>query len=147
MALRRDLGMAAAPPQGSGADGPESGSDSPFSEQSLDDDDALAFATAHGIGGLIFYAGLAITLTLRWYISGPFVPVFFRELFIQELVGKLNNGLIPGIPPSHAAGDGATYVLFWGATELKWEDGDYRMFDKDYGVPDGAELTLVLRQL
>ena len=91
---------------------------------------------------MILAYGLWITFTLRWSISGTIIGDVFSELFIQGVVEKLNDGLIPGVAPSHEAGDGATYVLLWGTTELQWQDGDGRTFHKDYGVPSGAELTV-----
>ena len=105
VALRRGLEMAAAlaPPHGSGADGAESGSDSPLSESLEGIGDVLAFNTP--------FNDPAITFTLRWSISGTIIPDSFTFIFIHGVVEELNSGLIPGVPPSHEAGDGTTYVI------------------------------------
>ena len=64
-----------------------------------------------------------------------------KYLFSKSFAKLLNDDLIPGIPNMGILGH---WFMLWGPTELQSQDG--QLF-RDYGMPDGAEVTLVLRRL
>ena len=91
-----------------------------------------------------------VDFTLRWP-SGAVVGEF-TGTGIESFLQDLNEGFFPGVTraardPGDADGDEncvfGYYVLLWGTIQLN--DGGMVWFC-DYDMPDGAEVTLVLRR-
>ena len=64
----------------------------------------------------------------------------FRATSIKSFAKLVNDGLIQGVPDTGILGH---WFMQWGPTELQSQDG--QSF-RDYGMPDGAEVTSMLRK-
>ena len=106
-----------APPQGVAANGAEG-------------------APPESLAGLILRSR-AVRFTLR-RSSGAVVGDFFG-LGVEEFAQYLDEGRIRGVTRARTG----NYVLLWGTTELNDGRGQWSC---DYDMPDGAEVTLLLRR-